>query len=126
MIALVVLAAAGSTILGLSELPTQPSDPGRCRTFLWLKREPPLRIAMIDESARTMRLAQGKRSFDIAETAPGRYEGQGYRITVRLEFGERPGITDGAVIDDGSMRIEPLAPNAMAMSIPVGGMRSCR
>lgn len=127
MIFLPLLAAAAS-VLGLSELPPQKLEPGQCLTFLWLKRTPPMRIAMIDDSARRMRLASGKHSFDIAETAPGEYAGNGYRIIVHLDFGSRPGMVDGAVIDSGSLRIEPMGTQTdgqMAMSFPVGGMRSC-
>lgn len=125
MTILPLLAAAAAGILGLGELPPQKLEPGQCLTFLWLKRATPMRIAMIDEAARSMRLASGKRSFDIPEVAPGEYAGNGYRIIVHLDFGARPGMVDGAVIDSGSLRIEPADQQQMAMSFPVGGMRSC-
>lgn len=121
MIILPILAAAA--VLGLGELPPQKIAPGQCLTFLWLKRTPPLRIAMIDDAAHRMRLQSGKRSFDIPEVAPGEYAGNGYRVIVNLDFGSRPGMTDGAVIDSGSMRIEPA--DGVALSAAVGGMRSC-
>lgn len=131
MIGLTLLAAASATILGLSELPPQPEVAGHCRVFLWLKRQPPVRIAMVDEATRHMRLQSGKRSLNIPETAPWQFEGEGYRITINLEFAEHDGITNGAVIDSGSIRIEQVDPDnpaaqGAAMSFPAGGMRSCR
>ena len=46
-------------------------------------------------------------------------------MTVVLDFAPSPGITNGAIIDSGSMRIEQLA-GGETMSFPVGGMRSCQ
>ncbi len=121
-----VLAAATASVLGLTELPAQKAEPGRCLTFLWLKQEPPFRIAMIDEAARTMRLRRDRQMFDIAEIAPGTFGGHGYKITVVLDYAPTPGVAGGAIIDSGSMRIEPLSAGTEAMSFPVGGMRSCQ
>lgn len=125
-----VLAMLAASVMGLTELPPQKPLPGRCLSFLWVKTSPPLRIAMIDETARTMRLRRGKQMLDIAEFAPGQYGGHGYRVTVVLDFAPSPGITNGAIIDSGSMRIEQLSadgtPGGEVMSFPVGGMRSCQ
>lgn len=128
MSSLFAILATASGLLGLGELPPQPAAPGHCRTFLWLKQEPPLRIAMIDDSARTMRLqrARDRQMFDMAEIAPGSYEGHGYRITVTLQFASSGQVTDGAIIDSGSMRIEESTADSEAMSFPVGGMRACQ
>ena len=112
--------------LGKTELPSQKPVPGRCLSFLWVKTTPPLRLAMIDETARTMRMRKGKQMFDIAEIAPSQYGGHGYRVTVVLNYAPSPGITNGAIIDNGSMRIEQLQPGGEVMSFPVGGMRSCQ
>ena len=120
------IALAAATVLGLTELPPQKPVPGRCLSFLWVKTTPPLRLAMIDETARTMRMRKGKQMFDIAEIAPGQYGGHGYRVTVVLNYAPSPGITNGAIIDNGSMRIEQLQPGGEVMSFPVGGMRSCQ
>ena len=121
-----ILLAAAATLLGLTELPPQAPAPGRCRVFLWAKTETPFRIAMLDESSQTLRLRKGKQMFDIAEIAPGQYGGHGYRVTVVLNYAPSPGITNGAIIDNGSMRIEQLQPGGEVMSFPVGGMRSCQ
>jgi hypothetical protein len=120
------IALAAATVLGLTELPPQKPVPGRCLSFLWVKTTPPLRLAMIDETARTMRMRKGKQMFDIAEIAPSQYGGHGYRVTVVLNYAPSPGITNGAIIDNGSMRIEQLQPGGEVMSFPVGGMRSCQ
>ena len=45
------IALAAATVLGLTELPPQKPVPGRCLSFLWVKTTPPLRLAMIDETA---------------------------------------------------------------------------
>lgn len=125
MSSMLVILAAATSLLGLTELPPQKADPGRCRTFLWLKQEPPLRIAMIDEANRSMRIQQGKQSLDLRENGPGIYEGNGYRIVVTLDFAAANQLTNGAIIDAGSVRIELTSPDAEAMSFPVGGMRAC-
>ncbi len=121
-----MLAMLAASVMGLTELPPQKPVPGRCLTFLWVKTTPPLRIAMIDETAKTMRLRKGKQMFDIAEISPGKYGGHGYMVTVVLDFAPSPGITNGAIIDTGSMRIEQTTPGGEVMSFPVGGMRSCQ
>jgi hypothetical protein len=122
MIALAVLA---TSLLGLTELPPQPAAPGRCRTFLWTRTEAPIRIAMIDESSQTMRMRKGKQMFDIAQFAPGQFGGHGYKVSVRLEFASGGQIQNGAVIESGSMRIEPADGSGEAIVVPVGGMRGC-
>ncbi len=116
---------ATTALLGLTELPPQPPAPGHCRTFLWLKQEPPFRIAMIDDSARTMRMQRDRQMFDMAESQPGRYEGHGYRVTVSLQFSTSDAVTDGAIVDSGSIRIEETRADAEALSFPVGGLRAC-
>jgi hypothetical protein len=122
MIAL--LAAAG--IMGLTELPPQKAEPGRCRVFLWVKSNPPLRLAMIDETAKTMRLRRDKQMFDIAEFAPGQYGGHGYKVTVVLNFAASGAIQNGAIVDSGSMRIERTDGSGESVSFPAGGMRACQ
>ncbi|MCG2842729.1 hypothetical protein L6Q21_17270 [Sandaracinobacter sp. RS1-74] len=125
-----ILALLAASVMGLTELPPQKPVPGRCLVFIWVKSNPPLRLAMIDETAKTMRLRKGKQMFDISEIAPGQYGGHGYRTTMVLSFAPSPGITNGAIIESGSMRIEQVAPNGAPageiMTFPVGGMRACQ
>lgn len=121
-----VLALLAASVMGLTELPPQKPIPGRCLSFLWVKTTPPLRIGMIDETAKTLRMRKGKQMFDIAEIAPGQYGGHGYLVKVVLDFAPSPGITNGAIIDSGSMRIEQTTPGGEVMSLPVGGMRTCQ
>jgi hypothetical protein len=121
-----VLAVA---LLGLTELPPQPAAPGRCRTFLWTRTEAPVRIAMIDESSQTMRLqkgtGRGKQMFDIAQVAPGQFGGEGYKVSVQLQFASGNQIQNGAIIESGSMRIEETSGAGDTIVVPVGGMRGC-
>lgn len=123
------LALLSATLMGLTELPPQAAAPGRCRVFLWTRSEPPLRIAMIDETARTMRLARGKQLLDLAETPPGVYGGHGYRIAANLAFAQGGQIQNGQIIESGALRIEQLdasgAPAGDTLVVPVGGMRGC-
>lgn len=111
------------SIMGLTELPAQKLAAGRCVTFLWTRTETPVRIAMLDEAAQTMRLNKGKQMMDIARIAPSRYAGYGYDITVTLEYSDRRGLANGSVVDAGAMRIEMQGQDAMVL--PVGGMRAC-
>ena len=118
-----ILAILATSLLGLTELPPQKAEPGRCRVFLWTRTEQPLRIAMIDESTRTMRMRKGKQMFDIAEYAPGQYGGHGYTVLVNLDFADGNAIQNGQIIRSGSMRLEQQG--GETMSVPVGGMRAC-
>jgi hypothetical protein len=127
---MLALLAATASILGLTELPPQAAAPGRCRTFLWTRTETPMRIAMIDESAQTMRMRKGKQMFDIAAFAPGQFGGHGYRVTVTLAFAQGGQIQNGQIIESGAMRIEQLQADGTAsggetLVVPVGGMRGC-
>lgn len=122
MIALALLAAS---VMGLTELPPQKAEPGRCRIFLWTRTEAPLRIAMIDETSKTMRMRKGKQMFDINEISPGQFGGHGYTVTVNLEFAEGNAIQGGNLIRSGSMRLEQLGEGGQILSLPVGGMRAC-
>jgi hypothetical protein len=126
---LIAAAAAAAGMLGLADLPPQPAAPGRCRIFLWAKTEMPFRIAMVDESAQTLRLRKGKQMFDIAQFAPGEFGGHGYRVALRLEFASGGQIRNGQLISSGSMRIEQLNASGgsagESISVPVGGMRAC-
>ncbi|MBS3961121.1 MAG: hypothetical protein KGZ61_04705 [Sandarakinorhabdus sp.] len=110
--------------LGFTELPQQRLAQGSCAAFLWTRTEAPVRIAMIDESALTLRLARGKRILDIARTGPGTYAGHGMTVKLNLEFVERQGLSDGALIESGVMRFDIAGQDSV--SIPVGGIRACR
>jgi hypothetical protein len=118
-----LLLLAGASILGLTELPTQKLVPGRCVTFLWTRTETPVRLAMVDEGAQTIRLNKGRQMVDIAKAGPGRYGGHGYDITLSLDYVDRRGLANGSVVETGSMRIE--TPGQDALVLPVGGMRAC-
>ena len=126
---MMLLVAAATTILGLSELPPQAPAPGRCRTFLWTRTQQPVRIAMIDETSQTMRMQKGagrdKQMFDIAQFAPGQFGGHGYKVSVQLQFATGGQIQNGAIIESGSMRIEQTGGTGDTIVLPVGGMRGC-
>jgi hypothetical protein len=126
---MILLAAAAASLMGLTELPPQAAAPGRCRIFLWARTETPFRIAMVDETAQTIRLRKGKQMFDIAQFAPGEFGGHGYRVALRLEFATGGQIQNGQLISSGSMRIEQVdakgGTTGETLSVPVGGMRAC-
>jgi len=110
--------------LGLTELPPQKLAPGRCVAFLWTRSETPVRLAMIDESAQILRMARGRQTLDMARVSPGIYAGHGMTVTVNLQFAERQGLTNGALIDAGVMRFDVAGQDSI--SLPVGGMRACQ
>lgn len=121
---MILLSLLAPALLGLSELPPQKLVRGRCVTFLWTRTETPVRIAMVDEMARTMRLNRGRQMVDIAQQAPNFYAGHGYMVTLTLGFTEREGLAGGTLVDGGVMRIE--VPSGEAVVVPVGGMRACQ
>lgn len=121
---MIIISALAAGLLGLTDLPPQPYEKGRCRTFLWTRSEAPVRLAMIDEQTRTIRLRRGKQMFDIAMTGPNQYAGHGYRITLTLEYGKPGDIQNGSMVESGAMRIEQIA-GGESMVVPVGGMRAC-
>ena len=110
--------------LGLSDLPQQKLEPGQCVTMLWSRGQPPMRIAMVDDKAQTLRLRRNRKDVLLAATGPTSYAGDGLTIALDLSFRKTEGITDGAVIDSGSMEITDAAGEALIL--PVGGMRACR
>lgn len=125
MILLAVLAqmAMPSLVLDLGELPPQTLIPGRCVTVLWTRTEPPRRVAMADEAAQTLRIVQAGKSVDLPSTGKARYAGSGLAITLDLDIVEREGLTSGAIINQGAMRVDTLGKDSVV--VPVGGIRAC-
>ncbi len=121
---MMIVALMAPALMGLTELPPQRLVPGRCVTFLWTRTEAPVRLAMLDETAQTMRLRRGRQMFDIAQQSPGFFAGHGYRVTVSLDFGERQQIVGGNIVESGAMRIE--LDGGEGLVVPVGGMRACQ
>lgn len=120
-------AAVQAAPFTLEELPTQKAMPGRCVTFLWTRNTPPLRIAMIDESAGTLRIKTNGKERDLARAAPAgvaRYADTELSITLNLDIEARDGLAGGAVVEQGSARIEQ--PGQDALVVPVGGIRACQ
>jgi len=123
MLALLAQATLSQATLPLSELPTQKLSPGRCVTFLWTRTEPPLRIAMTDETARTLRVVHAGKLLDLAATGPMSYASSQLAISLDLDIQEREGMTDGAIINQGSLRLDE--PGKDSIVVPVGGIRAC-
>ncbi len=126
---MILLPLLSLATLGITELPPQELQPGRCVTFLWTRTEVPKRIAMVDETNRTLRLARsgagrGKQLMDIAQSAPGVFAGNGYTVTVSLDFSDRQGLANGSLVDAGSLRVE--TPGQDGEVVPVGGIRACQ
>lgn len=119
-------AALVATQFPLEELPTQDARPGHCLTFLWTRAAPPLRIAMIDESARILRIRTNGKQHDLTHADPARpnvYSGAGMSITTDLEFGERTNLAS-SIVEQGALRIEQ--PGKDSFVVAVGGARSCK
>lgn len=125
--ALIAAAAIQASQFPLEELPTQQAMPGRCVIFLWTRNDPPLRVAMIDESAGTLRLKMNGKQQDLTRpdvTRPTRYAMAGMAITLDLDLEQRAGMAGGAVIEQGSMRLEQADRDGFV--VPVGGIRACQ
>jgi hypothetical protein len=118
-----ILALLSLATLGVSQLPPQKLVPGRCVVFLWTRSETPVRFAMLDESARSLRIVRGKQQIDLPQTAPETYAGAGLSVSVRLEISERAGLTSGALVDSGVVRFD--VPGKDSEAFPVGGIRAC-
>jgi hypothetical protein len=109
--------------LALGELPQQSVAPGRCVLFLWSRTEPPRRVAMVDESAATLRLMLDGKPMDLARIEPGRYAAGPLAATLSADFVDRPGMAPGSAIAEGALRLEQAGEDALVT--PVGGLRSC-
>jgi hypothetical protein len=118
-----LLVAAAVAALPFQELPAQKPEPGRCVLFLWTRAEPPLRIAMIDEKARVLRVRIGGRQRDLPQSASGHYADADFAVTLDLDMGERQGLA-GAVVEQGALTLD--RPGADTMVVSVGGLRACQ
>lgn len=124
MLAMLLAAAAQAGLaMPLDELPTQKLEPNRCVTFLWTRMQPPVRVAMIDEKTRTLRIRRDK-VMDLAESADGAFSAGDLRISLDLDYRDQPGLTDGQLVDQGAMRIEQAGKDALVL--PVAGLRACQ
>ena len=121
---MMLLAALILLPFDLGELPQQTLQPGRCVMVLWTRTEPPRRVAMADETARTLRIVQAGKPVDLAATGEASYAGGGLTITLDLDMSQRGGVTDGAIIEQGAMRVEAAGRDSVV--VPVGGIRACR
>ena len=110
--------------LGLSDLPPQKLEAGQCVTMLWSKGQPPIRIAMVDEKAQALQLQRNRRTVSLPATGPASYAGEGLAVTLDLSFRQTDAISNGAVVETGSMEITDASGEALIL--PVGGMRACR
>ena len=116
--------ALAPLVLDLGELPQQTLQSGHCVTFLWTRTEPPRRVAMADETARTLRIVRGRKSLDLASAGQGLYAIEGLSITLDLDIADREGVTNGAIINQGAMRVEEAGKDSVV--VPVGGIRACQ
>ncbi|MGQ5702427.1 hypothetical protein ACUJ46_10295 [Sandaracinobacteroides sp. A072] len=121
---MILLSALVVAALGLGEIPPQKMASGRCVTFLWTRSEPQIRIAMVDESVGVLRMRRNGRVIDLRQTAPTRYAGHGLNVTVSVDYEQREGLSAGAVVESGALRVE--AEGRDAIVVPVGGMRACQ
>lgn len=119
-----MLSALLGLALVLQELPTQKLAPGRCVAFLWSRTMAPARIAMIDQTDNILRLRIDGKTVDLAQQSLGVYARPGLTVRVTLDLGERSGLSQGMVIDRGSLRIEPDGEDSQVL--PVGGLSACK
>lgn len=122
MIAAILAASIAS--LGLEELPQQKLDAGRCVVILWSKAQPPIRIAMVDETGQSLRIRRNRKEEILPATGPATYQGNGLKFVLDLEMAERQGLSDGAMVEAGSVQIE--AAGGESLILPVGGIRACK
>ncbi len=115
--------AQSAAALPLGELPQQKLVPGQCVIFLWTRSEPPRRIAMADETARTLRIVYAGKPLDLAATGPFSYANAQVDIRLDLDIQERDGMTDGAIINQGALRLDRAGKDSLV--VPVGGIRAC-
>ncbi len=121
MLSILALSVAS---LGLQDLPQQKIAPGQCVIMLWSKAQPPLRIAMIDEQRQTLLLQRNRRAVTLAASGPSHYSGDGLSIGVDLVFRDGAAVSNGAIIDSGSIDIT--AADGETLVLPVGGIRACQ
>lgn len=119
---LLAMLAAGA--FGLGELPAQQMAPGQCLTFLWTRTDPPLRIAMIDETARVIRLQRNGRVVDALRIGPGTYGLGDLTLRLDLDLESRQGLKDGNIVTGGTITVEQDGTDSVVMS--VAGIRGCR
>jgi hypothetical protein len=124
LLALLAQAAASMPLADFAELPPQKLSGSGCVIFLWTKGKPPRRIAMADETARTLLVQYRGRPLQLASTGPTSYASTSLSITLDLDIVGREGLSEGALISQGSMRVEE--PGKDSSVVPVGGIRGCQ
>jgi len=124
MLALLAQTAIALSLPDFNELPQQKLTAGRCVIFLWTRSEPPRRIAMADEAAKTLLVHYRGKPLLLPSTGTGSYGSSALSITLDLDIVGREGLSDGAIVSQGSLRVDQAAKDSMV--VPVGGIRGCQ
>lgn len=119
---LLAMLAAGAFELG--ELPPQRMAAGQCLTFLWTRTQPPVRIAMIDEAARAVKVQRAGRVEEAPRIRPGTYQLGDITLRLDLDLESRQGLKDGNIVSSGTVTLEQAGADSVVM--PVAGIRGCR
>lgn len=124
LLALLAQTAISLSLPDFNELPPQKLIAGRCVIFLWTRSEPPRRIAMADETARTLLVHYRGKPLLLPSTGTGSYAVGSLSITLDLDIVGREGLTEGAIVSQGSLRVDQTDRDSNV--VPVGGIRGCQ
>lgn len=115
----------------LGALPRQELAKGECGLFLWKVGPSPRLLLMAKADPPVARVVLGGRMLDLPRVegaGPGQpvtiYAAGAVRIALDLAVEERRGLTGGAVIPSGSLRLERTGGETVV--IPVSGLLACR
>jgi hypothetical protein len=134
LLALAALALQDPPAAALGDLPPQPALAGQCALFIWVRAEPPQRVAMAREQPASLRIIidgtqrdlplLGRQGEPVAGFAPKSHYGDA-TITVRLDLAivVRDGLSQGAVFNQGVLRLERQGGESAVY--PVGGLIGC-
>lgn len=106
---------------------------GECGMFLWSKA-PDRSLVFFNALGGAGHIVLGGREIEIARAAAdgaevlGQFENQTFRheglsIELRIQFERRPGLTRGAIIPQGALRLK--RDDGWEYILPVGGLVGC-
>lgn len=127
------VAATDGTPLGT--LPRQDLAQGECGLFLWKTGEGARLLLMAKAAPPFARVTLDGRVVDLPRTATGgvaqdwrepvtSYDNGKIRLTLDLVIEQRPGLSGGAVIPSGSVKVDRVSGESFVL--PVSGMLACR
>ena len=122
--------------LTIGAIPKQELPVGSCAVFLWTQTQTQSRalIAMMTATPATIRFAPGGAVTDLVRVsqegagdfgfaATSQYLGGDLRVRVDIDIVKRGDLTDGAVVPQGTIRIDREGQDSVI--VPVGGLIGC-